>query len=65
MNDQLNERLRVIQYAMKATHGDLCANHGCFRRITEGTLCLECDKRRQERDEDILTEGENDADNEI
>ncbi len=59
----MNDQLRIIDYAIKATHGHICANSGCWGRVEEGTLCPDCDKRRQERDEDVLREGDDNADN--
>lgn len=52
----IDDGLQAIHYAIKATHGDLCANQSCFRRITEGTVCPECDKQRHDDEIDRIKE---------
>ena len=56
----MKDQLRTIQYAIKATHGDICANHGCWGRVEEGTLCPECDKRRHDDEIDAIMENNDD-----
>lgn len=56
LHNSMIEQRQIVEQAVKATHGDLCANPGCFRRITEGTVCPECDKQRHDDEIDAIIE---------
>lgn len=58
----MNDQLRIREMAVKCALGNKCSTFGCWNKIEEGTLCVQCDKRRQERDEDVLREGETNGD---
>lgn len=56
------EQDRLIEMAVKCAHGDKCTTFGCWNQITEGALCLKCEKQKHDDDTDTLMEGKTDAD---